>query len=140
MLDWKKRESLLSKFLTRKHTYHQDILFLCSSVENSAFREIYGKSTGYLRGMYGKCLNNISRCSNPLHIDVLRILREMLPSFVKFMINKWNPTNSFLFTWNFRNNSISLQCNLTYDSSKMVGKDISYICCIEKCLHYVYIL
>ena len=93
MLDWKKRESLLSKFLSRKHTYHQDILsfcsfvynnylFLCSSVENSAFREIYRKSTGYLRGMYGKCLNNISRCSNPL-----RILREMLPSFTKSMIN-----------------------------------------------------
>ena len=106
MLDWKKRESLLSKFLSRKHTYHQDILsfcsfvynnylFLCSSVENSAFREIYGKSTGYLRGMYGKCLNNISRYSNPLHIDVLRILREMLPSFAKFMINKWNPTKYF---------------------------------------------
>ena len=29
MYDWKKRESLLSKFLTRKHTYHQDIMFLC---------------------------------------------------------------------------------------------------------------
>lgn len=63
MLDWKKRESLLSKFLSRKHTYHQDILsfcsfvynnylFLCSSVENSAFREIYGKSTGYVRDMF----------------------------------------------------------------------------------------
>ena len=63
MLDWKKRESLLSKFLTRKHTYHQDILsfcsfvynnylFLCSSVENSAFREIYGRSTGYVREMF----------------------------------------------------------------------------------------
>ena len=120
MFDWKKRENLLSKFLTRKHTYHQDILsfcsfvynnylFLCSSVENSAFREIYGKSTGNLRGMYGICLSNISRCSNPLHIDVSRILREMLPSFAKFMINMWNPTNSFLFTWNFQNISISLQ-------------------------------
>ena len=63
MLDWKKRESLLSKFLSRKHTYHQDILsfcsfvynnylFLCSSVENSAFREIYGISTGYVRDMF----------------------------------------------------------------------------------------
>ena len=52
MLDWKKRESLLSKFLTRKHTYHQDILSLCSSVENSAFREIYGISTGYVREMF----------------------------------------------------------------------------------------
>ena len=63
MLDWKKRESLLSKFLTRKHTYHQDILsfcsfvynnylFLCSSVENSAFWEIYGRSTGYVREMF----------------------------------------------------------------------------------------
>ena len=63
MLDWKKRESLLSKFLTRKHTYHQDILsfcsfvynnylFLCSSVEKSAFREIYGRSTGYVREMF----------------------------------------------------------------------------------------
>ena len=63
MLDWKKRESLLSKFLTRKHTYHQDILsfcsfvynnylFLCSSVENSAFQEIYGISTGYVREMF----------------------------------------------------------------------------------------
>ena len=29
---WKKRESLLSKFLTRKHTYHQDILSFCSFV------------------------------------------------------------------------------------------------------------
>ena len=63
MFDWKKRESLHSKFLTRKHTYHQDILsfcsfvynnylFLCSSVENSAFREIYGISTGYVREMF----------------------------------------------------------------------------------------
>ena len=63
MLDWKKRKSLLSKFLSRKHTYHQDILsfcsfvynnylFLCSSVENSAFREIYGISTGYVREMF----------------------------------------------------------------------------------------
>jgi len=32
MSDWKKRESLLSKFLTRKHTYHQDILFFGSLV------------------------------------------------------------------------------------------------------------
>ena len=63
MLDWKKRESLLSKFLSRKHTYHQDFLsfcsfvynnylFLCSSVENSAFWEIYGISTGYVREMF----------------------------------------------------------------------------------------
>ncbi len=34
-LDWKKRESLLSKFLTRKHTYHQDILSFCSFVYNN---------------------------------------------------------------------------------------------------------
>ncbi len=32
MSDWKERESLLSKFLTRKHTYHQDILSFCSFV------------------------------------------------------------------------------------------------------------
>ena len=84
------------------------IIIICSYVLLSKI-QLSGRSTGYLRGMYGICLNNISRCSNPLHIDVLRILREMLPSFVKFMINKWNPTNSFPFTWNFRNNSISLQ-------------------------------
>ena len=35
MSDWKKRESLLSKFLTRKHTYHQDILSFCSFVYNN---------------------------------------------------------------------------------------------------------
>ena len=59
MSDWKKRENLLSKFLTRKHTYHQDVMFLCYSVEKvllskikSAFREIYGKSTGNLRDMF----------------------------------------------------------------------------------------
>ncbi len=63
MLDWKKRESLLSKFLSRKHTYHQDFLsfcsfvynnylFLCSSVENSAFQEIYGVCTGYVAQTY----------------------------------------------------------------------------------------
>ena len=63
MFDWKKPENLLSKFLSRKHTYHQDILsfcsfvynnylFLCSSVENSAFWEIYGISTGYVREMF----------------------------------------------------------------------------------------
>ena len=70
MSDWKKRENLLSKFLTRKHTYHQDILsfcsfvynnylFLCYSVEKvllskikSAFRKIYGRSTGNVRDMF----------------------------------------------------------------------------------------
>ena len=35
MPDWKKRENLLSKFLTRKHTYHQDILSFCSFVYNN---------------------------------------------------------------------------------------------------------
>ena len=35
MFDWKKRENLLSKFLTRKHTYHQDILSFCSFVYNN---------------------------------------------------------------------------------------------------------
>ena len=54
---WKKRENLLSKFLTRKHTYHQDILSFCSSVKNKIsfqgdLREIYGKSTGNLRDMF----------------------------------------------------------------------------------------
>ena len=85
MSDWKERESLLSKFLTRKHTYHQDVMFLCYSVEKvllskikSAFREIYGRSTGNLREIYGRCLSNISRFSNPLHIDVSWIPWEML--------------------------------------------------------------
>ena len=59
MTDWKKRENLLSKFLTRKHTYHQDVMFLCYSVEKvllskikSAFWEIYGICTGDLRDMF----------------------------------------------------------------------------------------
>ena len=50
----------------------------CSSVENSAFREMNGKSTGYVREIYGICLNNISRPSNPLYIGVSRDLRDML--------------------------------------------------------------
>ena len=61
MSDWKKRENLLSKFLTRKHTYHQDVMFLCYSVEKvllskikSAFWEIYGICTGDLRDMFGQ--------------------------------------------------------------------------------------
>ena len=50
----------------------------CSSVENSAFREMNGKSTGYVREIYGICLSNISRPSNPLHIGISRKLRDML--------------------------------------------------------------
>ena len=52
------------------------IIIICSYVLLSKI-QLSGRSTGDLRGMYGKCLNNISRCSNPLPIDVLRILREI---------------------------------------------------------------
>ena len=102
MLDWKKREACSQSFYQENILIIKtfcpfvllSIIIICSYVLLSRIK-LSGRSTGYLRGMYGKCLNNISRCSNPLHIDVLRILREMLPSFVKFMINKWNPTKYF---------------------------------------------
>ena len=37
-----------------------------------------GRSTGNLREIYGICLSNISRCSNPLQQDISRVLRDML--------------------------------------------------------------
>ena len=45
--------------------------------------EIYGICTGYLREIYGKCLSNISRPSNPLYTGVSRDLRDMLGYFKK---------------------------------------------------------
>ena len=37
-----------------------------------------GTCTGYERDMFGICLGNISRWSNPLHIAASRDLRDML--------------------------------------------------------------
>ena len=60
MSDWKERESLLSKFLTRKHTYHQDILLFCSLVYKNMLDfilpfEFYSSSV--------TCKHDGSRCS-----------------------------------------------------------------------------
>ena len=50
----------------------------CSSVENKI------SFPGDLREIYGICLSNISRCSNPLHIDISC-------GFDNYPLNLFNP-------------------------------------------------